>query len=244
VNAIVINRADISEVLLCQVAERFDVKKVSSPVLESVRFVEDLTAARPVSEDKKDDQTVEWNLEVVNAPEAWNLTQGEGVVVGVIDGGVRYTHEALVGGYRGNAGGVYNHDFNWHDPVYGEQRPTDTDGQQCLPVSHWISSHHISHILEPRNKEERQREREREPIHPSYEWCLQEDKNKDHTRQDETRSRHGKNMVKKDERKTRQDETKSMQARQNKIKQGTTNTKSRQIRHKTREGNKRSQSQP
>ncbi len=154
VNAIVINRADISEELLCQVAERFDVKKVTSPVLESVRFVEDLAAARPVLEDKKDDQTVEWNLEVVNAPEAWNLTRGEGVVVGVIDGGVRYTHEALVGGYRGNAGGVYNHDFNWHDPVYGERTPLDTDGHgsHCLgsavgsngigvaPGSKWIAS--------------------------------------------------------------------------------------------------------
>ena len=42
-----------------------------------------------------------WNTRLVKAPEAWNSTRGEGVVIAIIDGGVKYDHPALVKGYRG-----------------------------------------------------------------------------------------------------------------------------------------------
>ena len=42
-----------------------------------------------------------WNTRLVKAPEAWNSTRGEGVVIAIIDGGVKYDHPALVNGYRG-----------------------------------------------------------------------------------------------------------------------------------------------
>jgi len=58
------------------------------------------------------------------------LLLGENVVIGIIDGGVSYTHEALKDNYRGldQETGKYNHDYNWYDPVYNATRPTDTDG--------------------------------------------------------------------------------------------------------------------
>jgi uncharacterized repeat protein (TIGR01451 family) len=57
-----------------------------------------------------------WNIEIVNAPQVWDQlgVTGAGTVVANIDTGVRYTHEALVGSYRGNLGnGTYNHNYNW-----------------------------------------------------------------------------------------------------------------------------------
>jgi subtilisin family serine protease len=62
---------------------------------------------------------VEWGLDRINAPDVWDEfgAFGDGIVVGSIDTGALYTHEALVGQYRGNlGGGVFDHNYNWHDP--------------------------------------------------------------------------------------------------------------------------------
>jgi len=40
--------------------------------------------------DTKSTRVIEWNIEHINAPLAWNITKGEGVVVANIDTGVRY----------------------------------------------------------------------------------------------------------------------------------------------------------
>jgi subtilisin family serine protease len=60
----------------------------------------------------------EWGVEKIGAPQVWDLGYtGEGIVVGNIDTGVRYTHEAVSATYRGNlGGGSYDHDYNWWDP--------------------------------------------------------------------------------------------------------------------------------
>ncbi|MCL7455344.1 MAG: S8 family serine peptidase, partial [Anaerolineae bacterium] len=62
-----------------------------------------------------------WNIVKVNAPQVWEQLgiTGQGVVVANIDTGVRYTHEALVGSYRGNVGdGTFDHNYNW-GALYG-----------------------------------------------------------------------------------------------------------------------------
>ena len=58
------------------------------------------------------------NIAQVQAPAAWALgIDGSGLVVANIDTGVRYSHDALVGTYRGNNGdGTYTHDYNWINP--------------------------------------------------------------------------------------------------------------------------------
>ncbi|HEX9091047.1 MAG TPA: S8 family serine peptidase, partial [Anaerolineales bacterium] len=75
--------------------------------------------------------TVEPNIAHVKAPEVWALgVNGSGMVVSSIDTGVRYTHNALVGKYRGNlGGGLFDHDYNWFDP-YGDHptSPGDDNG--------------------------------------------------------------------------------------------------------------------
>lgn len=75
--------------------------------------------------------SIEPNITHVQAPDAWALgINGQGSVVSSIDTGVRYTHQALVGKYRGNlGGGVFNHNYNWWDP-YGDHptAPADDNG--------------------------------------------------------------------------------------------------------------------
>jgi len=62
----------------------------------------------------------EWGIERVKAEEAWNTTNGSGVVVANIDTGVHYTHEALRDNYRA--------DHGWYDPYDGSSMPNDADG--------------------------------------------------------------------------------------------------------------------
>jgi subtilisin family serine protease len=58
--------------------------------------------------------SLEWSLDLLDIPSAWQVTKGEGVVVANIDSGVRYTHESLVDSYRGNVNGTFNHNYNWY----------------------------------------------------------------------------------------------------------------------------------
>ncbi|PZW02296.1 Serine protease, subtilisin family [Micromonospora phaseoli] len=62
---------------------------------------------------------IEWGLTNIGAPQVWDEfgDRGEGVVVANIDSGVRYDHAALVGSYRGNLGGSFDHAYNWFDPA-------------------------------------------------------------------------------------------------------------------------------
>ena len=73
---------------------------------------------------------IEPNIAHVQAPEAWSLGyDGTGLVVANIDTGVRYTHDALTGAYRGNDGaGKYSHDYNWFDPYGTYSAPADRNG--------------------------------------------------------------------------------------------------------------------
>ena len=71
-----------------------------------------------------------WNILWIHAPEVWNTGfRGQGIVYANIDTGVRWTHEALKGNYRGWNGSTANHNYNWWDA--SEERsaaPVDTHG--------------------------------------------------------------------------------------------------------------------
>ncbi|HYP19107.1 MAG TPA: S8 family serine peptidase, partial [Chloroflexia bacterium] len=76
-----------------------------------------------------DANTYEWNVERVNAPEAWAMGyDGTGVTVGSLDSGTRWTHEALKSRYRGWNGATADHNHNWWDPIAGQGAPYDGDG--------------------------------------------------------------------------------------------------------------------
>jgi subtilisin family serine protease len=101
----------------------------------------------------------ESNLVRVKAPQAWALgITGAGITVASIDTGVRYTHEALVGSYRGNTGAGFDHAYNWRNPydlamtapadshdhgshVTGTMTGDDGNGNQIgiAPGAYWIA---------------------------------------------------------------------------------------------------------
>jgi subtilisin family serine protease len=70
------------------------------------------------------------NLTQINADQVWSMGfDGEGLVLGSIDTGVRYTHEALVESYRGNLGdGLFSHHYQWWDAVSRQGEPYDDHG--------------------------------------------------------------------------------------------------------------------
>ncbi|HEX7256180.1 MAG TPA: S8 family serine peptidase [Gaiellaceae bacterium] len=89
--------------------------------------------------------TVFDSLVRVNADDAWALGfRGQGVVVAGADTGVRWTHEALIGKYRGWDGTTAVHDYNWHDAIHnpdpsnvcGASSPTPCDDDTLLGGGH------------------------------------------------------------------------------------------------------------
>jgi len=71
-------------------------------------------------------QNIEPGIAYTHAPEVWRLGfTGQGIVVGSLDSGVRWTHNALKPHYRGWDGTTADHDYNWHDAIH------DSPGNPC-----------------------------------------------------------------------------------------------------------------
>lgn len=59
---------------------------------------------------------IEWGVARVRAPEVWALGDtGQGIVVADLDTGVKWDHPALIEKYRGWAGAIATHTYNWYD---------------------------------------------------------------------------------------------------------------------------------
>jgi subtilisin family serine protease len=62
---------------------------------------------------------IEPNIALVEAPELWARGfTGQGIVIGIADTGVRWSHPALINEYRGWNGSVASHAYNWHDAIH------------------------------------------------------------------------------------------------------------------------------
>jgi serine protease AprX len=129
VNAVAL-RADRARLL--ELARRDDVALVAGDPETRLEPV----AARPAP------KAAQWNVAVVGAPAAWaEGHDGEGIVVGVQDTGMRWTHEALRTKYRGwDAGaGAAVHDHSWRDAIHagGNGGPCGTDSlEPCDDSGH------------------------------------------------------------------------------------------------------------
>ncbi len=98
--------------IIAEIARRPDVKTILPDKTYSLPPVKPGRPQRGI-------QTVEWGISNVRAPEVWNTfgARGEGIVVANVDTGVQFDHPALVGQYRGNNGGSFDHNYNWFDPA-------------------------------------------------------------------------------------------------------------------------------
>ena len=113
VNAIFVKSAGPS--IVDSLATRPDVKEIRA------NHAYPIPKETVVPAERAQPSTTEWGLNAINAPQVWSTfnDRGEGIVVSSIDTGVRYTHQALVGKYRGNlGGGNFDNNYNWWDPLH------------------------------------------------------------------------------------------------------------------------------
>ncbi len=106
-------RVEGDKALLDEIARRPEVTRIAPS--RSYPLVQPTTTATT----RARTAAVEWGLTHIGAPQVWDefADRGEGVVVANIDTGVRYDHPALVGSYRGNTSGSFDHAYNWFDPA-------------------------------------------------------------------------------------------------------------------------------
>jgi uncharacterized repeat protein (TIGR01451 family) len=141
-NAILVHGAD--QAVIETMRARGDVARIRG-VYNQMRVPEPQQVAIINAEEEPLATNPTWNIEIVNADQVWQQLgiTGEGVVVANIDTGVRYTHEALVGSYRGNLGdGTFDHNYNW-GALYGEA-PTACSSATYAPCD-W--SGHGTHTM-------------------------------------------------------------------------------------------------
>jgi subtilisin family serine protease len=127
------------------VANVIVIQNADAAVVEELRHLHEVKAIRaepeiiliePETVEPADDwataapRAPEANLIHVGAPEVWAQGHtGQGITIGIIDSGVRYTHQALVGPYRGNlGGGSFDHNYHWWDPYQPAIAPHDANG--------------------------------------------------------------------------------------------------------------------
>jgi serine protease AprX len=81
-------------------------------------------------------ETVETGVNNVQAPPVWSMGfNGQGIVIANQDTGMRWTHNAIKGHYRGWNGATADHNYNWHDSIHSgggvcgvnSQQPCDDD---------------------------------------------------------------------------------------------------------------------
>jgi serine protease AprX len=111
--------ANADRPLVEALAARSDVARVDSN--QSARWIEEPEIAKLREASNKPDapNTAELGVVSVNAPGVWALGfTGQGIVVGGLDTGIRWTHNALKPKYRGWNGVTADHNYNWHDAIH------------------------------------------------------------------------------------------------------------------------------
>jgi serine protease AprX len=126
--------ATVDRTLVESLAARADVARVDSN--RPARWIEDPpVASLRVAPDGPD--AAEWGVQNVNAPAVWAMGfNGQGMVIGGQDTGIRWTHLAIKNHYRGWNGSSADHNHNWHDSIHSgggicganTQAPCDDNG--------------------------------------------------------------------------------------------------------------------
>lgn len=84
-----------------------------------IRNIPDPLPVEETSSQPNTPTAIEQGITYSHAPLVWALGYtGQGIVVGGLDTGIRWTHNALKNHYRGWNGTTADHNFNWHDAIH------------------------------------------------------------------------------------------------------------------------------
>jgi subtilisin family serine protease len=130
INGILVKNAD--KRLIEKISLRKNIKQIS---LDKEYIMEEIEekSKQMVPILPKNNETVEYNIKWVKAPEVWKMGfDGKGMVVGVGDTGLNHRHESIIRAYRGtkvneNGEFEFDHNYNWYDPSRTRE-PSDTNG--------------------------------------------------------------------------------------------------------------------
>ena len=113
--------------LVESLAKRSDVARiVSNPAVKL-----EIEPTLPMDRTTAEDAAVEWNIELVNAPDVWAQgIIGAGAVIGGQDTGYDWQHPAIKEQYRGWDGQTATHAYNWYDAIH-EDNPNTSPGNPC-----------------------------------------------------------------------------------------------------------------
>ncbi|MGD8441219.1 MAG: S8 family serine peptidase, partial [Holophagae bacterium] len=129
----------ISNVISVSATEAAVNRLGSLPEVTSIEPARDYPLAVAPTATTKAGRAPEWNITRIGAPAAWAAGAiGTGVVLATLDTGARFTHQSMVGQYRGNqGGGVFDHDFSWYDAtgLCPGPEPCDDNGYGTSMVS-------------------------------------------------------------------------------------------------------------
>jgi uncharacterized repeat protein (TIGR01451 family) len=124
--------------LMLQLAARADVARIeANPEISNFKdqisnpdvgaaIPQHLHSAQAQVSEIANPQSIEWNIQKVNASAVWEMGYtGQGIVVAGADTGYQWDHPALKPHYRGWNGITVTHDYNWHDAIH------DAVGDAC-----------------------------------------------------------------------------------------------------------------
>lgn len=121
--------ARLTPAQLDALAARGDVARIAANAPYRVA----LPPVEKASSELRAPSAIEWGVAKVRAPDVWATgTRGAGVVIGGQDTGIRWTHVAIKGKYRGWDGSVADHNYNWHDAIHGAGNTT-CPGDRTVP---------------------------------------------------------------------------------------------------------------
>ncbi len=119
--------ARVDESLVQRIARR--------PEVDSIWPNEEIQLLEPLTDFivTETEENIEWNISHIGAPQVWNElgVDGAGVVIGIIDTGVNWEHEALKVQYRGydpSDPQSVQHTYNWIDLIESQEQPLDNHG--------------------------------------------------------------------------------------------------------------------
>jgi serine protease AprX len=137
-------QARLTPAQLAVLAAREDVEAIGSNTSIALQLPQQEESVAPRSPN-----AIEWGVNKIKAPQVWALgINGAGVVIAGQDTGIRWSHNAIKGKYRGwNATTqTADHNYNWHDSIHATGSSCGADSPvPCDDYGH--GSHTVGTML-------------------------------------------------------------------------------------------------